>query len=117
MKTEYIIFTPGHASGEWHEIDWPVEPGYDRIAKLIEPLLGEKEPLEHVTVLYEGRRADMFVSEYGHMTLTHREPLPINDRATEIYRAAWLSRHPKDDPATLPSIAGVAVLFTRIVWV
>jgi hypothetical protein len=112
MKTNYAIFRPGHASAEWHEIDWPEDPGYDRIKALISPLL-DGAPLEHVTVLYEDRRADMFVDEKGHVKA---EPLQRNDRATEIYRANWLKHHPKDDPETLPWIAGVAVLFDRIVW-
>ena len=115
MKTEYTIFRVGKAE-ERGEVDWPREPGYDKIKALVEPILGEGEPLEHVTVLWHGERADMFVSEYGHMALTTRAPLPINDRATDVYRTNWMSRHPDEDPESLPTIAGTAILFHRIVW-
>ncbi len=116
MKTAYRIYRPGHASAEHHEIDWPEDPGYYRLKELIEPLLGDGEPLEHVTVLHNGERADMFVSELGNVPLTTRPPLAINDAATKIYRHNWLTQHPGADPDSLPSIAGVAVLFDRIVW-
>jgi hypothetical protein len=58
----------------------------------------------------------MFVSEYGHMRLTTRERLPINDRATAIYRNNWMTQYPDTDPETLPNIAGIAILFYRTVW-
>lgn len=110
MKTAYTIYRVGHASGEYHEIDWPEEPGYDKIKALIEPLLDDN-PLEHVTVLYDGERADMFVDEMGAM-----KPLPVNERATVIYRTNWLTQHPKADPDSLPAIHGTAILFHRRVW-
>lgn len=117
MKTTYEVYRVGTAEVERCEVDWPSAPGYDRIKALVEPLLGEKEPLEHVAVLHEGKRRDMFVSEYGHVRLTTRPPLPINDVATKIYRNNWMTRFPETDPETLPDIAGTAVLFTnRIVW-
>jgi hypothetical protein len=116
MKTEYTIFKPGDGAVERGEVDWPREPGYKLIKALVEPLLGDDEPLEHVTVLHDGKRCDMFVSEYGHMRLNTRGPLPINDRATAIYRTNWMTQYPETDPETLPDIAGVAILFHRIVW-
>ena len=112
--TPYQIIMPGDtviARLEW----WPAEPGYEAIRDLVEPLIGG-EPLEHVSVLHNGQRRDMFVSELGQLALTHRGPLPRNERATEIYRANWLSRHRYCDPETLPWIAGTAVLFERRVW-
>jgi len=115
MKTKYTIFKPGDGAVEHGEIDWPKDPGYDRIKALVEPLIGG-EPLEHVAVLHNGRRADMFVSELGHMCLATRGPLPLNDRATAIYRNNWMAQHPSDAPGSLPAIAGVAILFDRIVW-
>lgn len=116
MKTEYTIFKPGDSAVERGEIDWPPEPGYKLIKALVESLLGDGEPLEHVSVLHDGRRRDMFVSDLGHMHLTTRGPLPINDRATAIYRNNWMTRYPDSDPETLPTIAGTAILFHRIVW-
>lgn len=117
MKTTYEIYRVGQTEPERGEIDWPQEPSYGVIKALVEPLLGEKEPMEHVAVLHNGDRRDMFVSEYGHMKLTWRAPLPINDVATKIYRHNWLTQHPEADPDDLPNIAGTAVLFTdRVVW-
>lgn len=115
MKTPYAIYRPGHASPEQHEIDWPESPGYDRLKTLIEPLI-DGEPLEHVTVLHDGKRRDMFVSELGQLQMATRGPLPRNDAATVIYRNNWITQHPKADPETLPWIAGTAILFERIVW-
>lgn len=116
MKTEYTIYPVGDGPVTRGEIDWPRHPGYEAIKALVEPILGDNEPLEHVTVLFEGKRADMFVSEIGHRRLTTRPPLPRNDRATSIYRTAWMAQHPDQDPESLPTIAGPAILFSRIVW-
>lgn len=116
MKTAYRIYRVGQPP-EDGVIDWPSEPGFRQIAELVEPLLGENEPLEHVSVLYQGERRDMFVCEHGHMELRHRHQLPINDAATAIYRNHWLTKHPETDPGSLPEIAGTAVLFPdRQVW-
>lgn len=115
--TTYQLLLPGDAAAPELAVEWPAVPGYRRIAELVEPLLGD-EPLEHVSVLYQGEHRDMFVSELGHLELTTRRPLPRNDRATAIYRAAWMARHPWTKPETLQWIAGPAVLFlNRRVWV
>jgi hypothetical protein len=117
MKTTYEIYRVGQSEPERGETDWPSNPGYDRIKALVEPLLGEGEPLEHVSVLHKGHRRDMFVSELGHRDLTTRGPLPINDEGTKIYRNYSLAMEPGRDPESLPDIAGTAVLFpTRTVW-
>jgi hypothetical protein len=42
--------------------------------------------------------------------------MPLNARATELYRAGFLSVHPDGDPETLPSIHGKVVLFDERVW-
>ena len=115
MKTAYSIIPPEGEIAIWIT-DMAEQPGYRELAALIEPLLGDGEPLEHVNVLHEGKYHDMFVSEFGHMRLTTRGPLPHNPRATAIYRANWLSQHPEIDPETMPTIAGTAVLFHRRVW-
>jgi len=115
METSYTLLRTDGSADE-HEVDWPDAPSLEEIHALVDPLLGEDEPLEHVSVLYRGERCDMFVSELGHVELTHRPRLPINPRATAIYRRAWLEAHPEDNPDDLPAIAGVAVLFHRRVW-
>jgi hypothetical protein len=114
IETPFLILRADNTSLD-SSIKWPREPWCDLIRQLIEPLL-DGESLEHVSVLYDGMRRDLFVSELGHLELTSRPPLPRNDRATTIYRAAWLSRHPDTDPEEMPWIAGTAVLFLRRVW-
>lgn len=116
MSTPYLIIRPGSEKATLHSIEWPHEPGFHRIGALVCPLLGEREPLEHVTVLYSDKRCDMFVSEYGQMPLTWRPPLPRNDRATAIYRRASMRANPEQIEDDLPTIAGVAVLFLKRVW-
>lgn len=116
METKYqVIAVDGTITDG--TVDWPEGPDYEMIRRLIEPLLGVEEPLEHVTVLHNGGRRDMFVSEYGHMELTTRPPLPINRAATQIYRNNWITQYPGTDPESMPNIAGIAVLFPdRVVW-
>lgn len=116
LKTRYLIMRPEepHESGE---VDWPREPGYDRIKTLIEPIVGG--PLEHVAVLadFAGgikfKRADMFVNELGHVL---KDPLPRNEAATVIYRRNALLNLGYTDLENISWIAGPAVLFERIVW-
>lgn len=115
MITVYRVIPVGDAAATRGEVEWPRTPGYLAIAQLVEPLLGN-EPLEHVSVLHDGERRDMFVSEFGRLRLAQRGPLPRNDRATAIYRAASLARSPGLDPERLSFIAGPAVLFERRVW-
>jgi len=110
VKTTYTIFRVGVAP-ETVETDLPAEPGYDALKQLIGPLI-DGEPLEHVTVLHEGERRDMFVDENSALT-----GLPRNEAATAIYRNNWLTRHPGADPESIPAIYGTAILFPdRQVW-
>jgi hypothetical protein len=115
MNEDLIMtgFTVYNADGSSSKgaILWPAEPGLTHHRSLILPLLGPDCNLEHVTVLHEGKRADMFVDEHG-----VRKQLPRNEAATAIYRNNWLTHHPKDAPESLPAIYGTAVLFDRIVW-
>lgn len=108
-RTNYRVF---HVDGTTtsHMVEWPEDPGYDRIRILMEPILSGGH-LEHVTVLHGGRAADMFVDEEGLI-----KGLPRNEAATKIYRNNWLTKHPKTDPETISFIAGNAVLFERRVW-
>ena len=75
-------------------------------------ILGESP--EHVAVLYEGQRRDMFVGETSSINGRHIR----NMRATEIYRANTVSQMPPGyDPEELPAISGPAVIFPdTIVW-
>lgn len=107
-KFSYTVYQP---SGEMQRglVEWPEEPGYTKIAALIEPIVGG--PIEHVTVLHNSKRADMFVDEMGHMRTGG--PKPLNEAATRIYYAA--SRARGDEPGD-HYIAGPAVLFDEEVW-
>lgn len=115
MKTAYQVIQP---SGEIEhcEGDWPKDPGYAFLATTLEPLLGEHEPLEHVRVWDDGRYKDMFVSEYGQLRMESRGRLPRNAVATEHYRRNTMTHEPDTNPADLPDIRGVAILFDRQVW-
>lgn len=84
---------------------------YDALKASIGSLFDE--PFEHVAVLYEGHRRDMFVGETSSINGRRIR----NIRATAIYRANVLTRAPGTDPESLPSISGPAVLFPdTIVW-
>ena len=91
-------------------VDLPRSPGLDALRAVVEPMLYGGR-LEHVSVLHEGRLADMFVCEDSAFVGNVR-----NNKATKIYRANWMSQHPKDDPESLPAIYGPAVLVDRRVW-
>ncbi|WP_434712975.1 hypothetical protein NMA58_08290 [Rhizobium sp. YTUHZ045] len=85
-------------------------PNLDGLRKAIEPHL-DGQKLEHVAVLWHGRRCSMFVGETSTIDGRIR-----NVEATAIYRNNWLSQHPETDPEELPPICGPAVLFDRNVW-
>jgi hypothetical protein len=120
MMYRYTIFRPDGTS-EAGEVDWPPDPRYDDIAKLIGQIVGG--PIEHVRILdptkataeHIGRAdyRDMFVDELGHM---RKPPAARNEMATALYRANWLRVHPQDDPESLSFIAGLAVVFERVIW-
>lgn len=104
IKTKYWVYRVGQ----------PVTEGdveFERFAELKPLINGLVEGrLEHVAVLFEGRRADMFVEEYS------ASSNPPNLEATKIYHASSLSRDPGADVSSWPMIHGTAVLFEKIVW-
>lgn len=108
MTAYKIIAADGTVTED--EIEWPKDPGYDRLRDLVVPLLGNVW-LEHVRVLDEGRYKDMFVAEAG-----HRLKLPRNEKATALYRAGWLKLYPGARPEDLAHIVGPAILFDQQVW-
>lgn len=101
------IMRPG-VEAEVREIALPT--AYPAIRELITPLL-DGGGLEHVTVLHDGQRADMFVDDES-----VGKGLPRNEAATAIYRNNWLTQHPDAEPESLPAIYGPAVLFSQRVW-
>lgn len=87
-------------------------PSLLAIKNAVEPHL-DGERLEHVAVLWEGERRDMFVGEESSVN----GRMIRNVRATVIYRNNWLTQHPDCDPESLPAISGPAVVFPhRRVW-
>lgn len=109
VATLYTILRP-EQDAERIDADLPVEPGYDALKALIRPLLAGGD-FEHVTVLHDGKRADMFVDGDG-----IEKGLPRNAIATKVYRNNALMRSPGTPPESLPAIYGTAVLFDRRVW-
>lgn len=114
MDTTYTVYLPDGTKTEHTVSGWGDEPGYDDICKVVLPILHKTRPqaeLEHVTVLHDGERRDMFVDEMGMLV-----GLPINVEATKIYRCNALKHNPSGNPDDLPFIYGPAVLFGRRVW-
>lgn len=109
MKTRYTVYRVG-AEPVDAEVNWPAEPSYQEIKALIRALL-DGAHMEHVSVLYEGKRADMFVDDEG-----MNKRLPRNEVPTRIYRGNWLAQHPGTEPESMSAIHGTAILFHRRVW-
>lgn len=108
--TDYRIIPPGDGPEINGSVDWPKDPGFGLINALVQPLIS-CDNIEHVTVLHDGARCDMFVDDIGRL-----KGLPRNDRATAIYRNNQMTRHPDTDPESMPFVAGIAVLFYKRVW-
>lgn len=110
MKHTFWVYPARDVAREERAAKMPADPSYSQLCKVLDPLFFNRR-WEHVNVLFEGCRADMFVDERGRL-----DDLPRNEAATAIYRAGWLARYPESDPEDLHWIAGTAVLFERIVW-
>lgn len=109
VTTRYVWLRPGRLPEPGY-VTIPRAPGLAMLRELVEPKL-DGARLEHVTVLYQDRRGDMFVDERSAL-----RDLPRNEHATSIYRAATLRDRPETDPESLPAIYGPAVVFDRQVW-
>lgn len=108
-KTEYLVMQPDGTESR-HFARLPARPGFHILNKVILPHL-DHQFFEHVSVLHNGQRLDMFVDEMGAM-----KPLPRNEVATTIYRTASRVRYPSKPAEMFPAIYGPAVLFLRRVW-
>lgn len=109
MKTTYYVLRVGKKL-EKRSVDMPDKPGFGMLRRVITPHLNGGN-LEHVAVLHEGERRDMFVDDIGLL-----KALPLNPEATAIYRNNTLTNYPDTKPESLPAIYGPAVLFDRRVW-
>lgn len=107
--SEKTTMTVLKADGTSSTRDFNERPTYQQLKPTLTEILGE--PPEHVSVLHDGAARDMFVGENSAC-----RDLPLNMKATAIYRAAHLAHHPKDHPASLPAIFGTAILFSHRVW-
>jgi len=110
MIFTYWVYPARPVERDERTVELPPKPSYRQLCQLLDPLF-QRRHFEHVTVLYEGRRADMFVDERGRL-----DDLPFNEAATAIYRNNWLTQYPGTNPDSLHWIAGLAVLFEKIVW-
>jgi hypothetical protein len=96
-------------------LDLPEKVPYELLRTIVEPLLDDR-PMHRVAILQPGTagETDMFVDKmWGSGKFGN---LPVNAKATTLYHAALVKRHPDDDPSQLPRIHGTAVVFDRPVW-
>lgn len=108
IETVFQVLRPG-APADSQTVMLPKEPGYKLLQAIFGGFVGGT--IEHVSVLHEGKPADMFVEGDGRL-----KGFPRNHVATAIYRNNWLTRYPDTPPETLDWIAGTAVLLGRRVW-
>lgn len=81
----------------------------DKVRTIVASVIGADNYAERVTVFWEDAYREMYVDEMGVL-----KGLPLNVRATEIYRNNVLVHEPgQHDPEDMPWIAGDAVLFDR----
>ena len=133
------VLEPGPLTGnaltglEWKDVQLPAEPTLDQLRNYIAPVVPN---FEHVSVLFQGHQADMFVDEKSQIN-----GLESNEAATMVY---WtnriIHRLTEADPtlrgltldelcrraldvakdelrsSSAPAIAGPAVLFEKRVW-
>lgn len=104
----HIMFPVAQRNTEVRVVDLG-KVDHDALDALLRPLL-DGDDFEHVTVLWRGRLADMFVGENS-----TRTDLPVNNNATAIYRAATLAASPGINAESLPRVHGTAVLFEEII--
>lgn len=111
-QTIHYVLIPVLGARQEFGIDgWTDRQASNLLQSFIRPHFDED--YEHVAVLFEGHRRDMFVGGTSAINGRHIR----NVRATEIYRANALSQNPRLDPESLPAISGPAVLFPdRIIW-
>ena len=108
--THHYIVIPAIGSIEQGSFIGGKQPRYHDIRGAIRNHFDE--PFEHVTVLHDGERRDMFVGETSSINGRHIR----NVRATAIYRNNILKNEPGINPESLHAISGPAVLFMSRVW-
>ena len=121
-QVDVLIYKPGSMYPIAWTITLPKEHHYPDLNATIGALIGPNK-IEHVAVLYNGERHDLFVDEFSAINprvafddpkLPDEGPQPVNEAATLIYHEA--SRQRGDDLTDAPKIHGVAVLCLQKVW-
>ena len=108
MNTPYFIYR-ANGTEDRGSLDWPKEPGHERIIPMVKAIINE--PAIHISVLFDGYRADMFV-EY---TDEVDEGVKLkNVKATEMYCRYLMSKGVPEQ--YLPTIRGDVVVFPRRIW-
>lgn len=110
VATTFHVYRPAAEKRETHTVMLVSEPSYDEIKAVVGPYL-EDGRMEHVSILFNGVRSDMFVDEDF-----NEKGLELNEEATKIYHASSLQREPEADTSDWPKIRGVAVVFDRRIW-
>lgn len=111
MKIPVRVYEPGQRMPEKLTIECKGGVEFNgAVRQFVEERLRAASPhkdadFEHVTVLFNGERRDMFVDEMGAL-----QGLPVNDAATAIYWTASRARG-ESDFRNAPRIHGVAILF------
>ena len=85
-------------------------PDYDQIKKELDPIFGNLA-WEHVTVIADGERRDMFVDDTGLLM-----GLSLNVEATLIYQTNTLGFKPAAPAEGLSPIVGTAILYNTRMW-
>lgn len=107
MKTAMHVMLPDRPV-EVRQVELSGEPSYEELKMVLGTIIGPEALMEHVSVLFLDKRADMFVDEEGHL-----KSLPYNHEATLVYQAASRRR---GERGPLPTIVGAAAVFERQVW-
>ena len=96
-----------HADGREEAREGTSKLPYDEERRIV----GDPGP-EVVWVLHQGRRTCMIVNECGAIEFANRPPLPVNEKATQIYHAA---RRSFGEPCDgLAQIHGTAIVYEGI---
>lgn len=109
--TTRMLIISADGTSEDREATFAGTPNYDSLRKAMDGVFDER--FEHVYVLHDDQRRDMFVGETSTINGRHSR----NEKATAIYRNNALTRSPVIDPESIPAIYGPAVLFPdMVVW-
>lgn len=108
---EIVIYRPGESAPTTQTVPWP--NNYREMNAAFSPMIGGR--IEHISVLFEGERMDMFVT-FDDPDLPDRDPLLVNEAATQIYHGASIARGDKSDRSKWPKIHGVAIITRQRVW-